>query len=248
MNFNCPSCKQTSSNITIDFPFCSNCGWETFTDLTDNQWKKDLSSRLAIRLKWIEDADNKENKYSKLKDDINNLTLQIEEKNKEIELTQQEIERKTLKILELENEFKRIEQSNTIVDDFHLRNQKANFERIANLKNRDFFTIKAQIEKDILNLDIDRDFHYENFYLAVGFSKKPMRHIEEAQIVFRIKLESRNFMSILSDDFTWQISKPLALELLRKGDWYVLISPMRNLDRVEREKIRITSLTKMITI
>ena len=247
MNFNCPCCG-TSSFASINFPFCSNCGWEAFTFLADNHREKDFSSRLAIRVEWLKGADKKGDECSTLEHDIKNLSVQIEEKNRQIELTQTEIEQKIQEISQLEDELKKIEQSNIIVDDFHLRNQRADFAKIANLKNPNCSRIEAEIEKDTLNLNIYNFSLYENFHLAIGFSKKPMPNIEEAQIVFRIKLESGDFKSSLYDGSVSQISKPLAIEHLKKGDWYLLISPMQNLATDEREKIRITSLTKMITI
>jgi len=237
----CPGCRQALV-VSVEFPFCRHCGWEAFDSIIEDDQDAlllDLPVRQEARKRWLLYLDEKATEEIQLQAAIN---TQI----KNYEATQQQITALRAKIAEREKEIAELKEAcaemrKNFTLDAGVQLKAKDRDTIQKAKMEVHYHFRARLEivrqqgsgkQALLGLWLNKALP-ENYDLALGISREPMRKIGDALLVVRVKLKPKDFQHNSSDN-CWQAIKELPVGVLSEGKWYLKIAPM---EQIKKNKI-----------
>jgi len=224
----CPVCEfGVMTPDVIFFYACNCCAWAPFSIPKSTQHKdfqSDHIEQVRLRRDYLEKRYSLKIERAKERQQLNNLARKIAAQQEKIALVQ--VSNRTV-----EAELERIERENTKFEysieaknfDFSIEHNKSSYAIVAENK-RNYPHIEGHYDaKNGLVISYSQK-PLESFVLALGFARKPIVRIEDAEIVYKVSLQPNDFQ-LFKPLNSWLTSPEVNIKLT--GKWYVLLTPFK---------------------
>lgn len=228
---NCAICDQELNILPDTLPGgCPRCGWPSLvvpSALQHPGFLADPSRQAHLRKDFIQNLDKEQLEARKLLSENQKTELRLVALRGQLALQQAEYAR-------TEETIRKVEADNAATKAF--LDQSLFDEKIEHSRDN-YATIKECMDKGPLRIEgyfdakkglLVRCNHQpqDPCMLALGFSRKLRHQIEEADIVYRIRLHKQDFERFVRSQKTVYEACP-ELEIRLTGKWYVLLAPFQ---------------------